>query len=137
MQRVPRPTPIRLAAVAAALFGLVTLFAGGRVLLGVDPGYVVFKPLLIFNTLWGMAYFAVGVLAWRGSAIALRGAGAIALVNLGVLAALLMRWEPQGPIARTSLLAMGFRTAVWAVLFLVLLRARGVGRAGAKGERAG
>lgn len=38
------------------------------------------------------------------------------------------------PIARTSLMAMSFRTAVWAVLFLLLLRAR---RPGPRGRHAG
>jgi hypothetical protein len=124
----------RLAAIVAMLFGLATVISGGRVLLGADPGYVVFRPLLVFNALMGLAYLAVGVLAWRGSAFALRGAGFIALLNLGVLGALLMRWEPDGPIARTSLMAMSFRTAVWAVLFLLLLRAR---RPGPRGRHAG
>jgi hypothetical protein len=31
-----------LVALIAALFGLVTVFAGGRVLAGADPGYLVF-----------------------------------------------------------------------------------------------
>jgi hypothetical protein len=31
-------------ALLAALFGLLTIFAGMRVLAGADPGYVVFRP---------------------------------------------------------------------------------------------
>lgn len=33
-------------AAIAVLFGARTVFAGGRVLLGADPGYEVFRPLL-------------------------------------------------------------------------------------------
>ncbi len=44
----------------AVLFGVATLFAGGRVLLGSDPGYEVFRPLLTHNTAMGVAY-----LVWR------------------------------------------------------------------------
>ena len=43
------------------MFGLV---AGGRVLLGGDPGYVVYLPLLVFNTAMGVAYLFTGVRAW-------------------------------------------------------------------------
>jgi uncharacterized RDD family membrane protein YckC len=51
-------------AIIALLFGLATLLAGGRVLLGGDPGYMVFRPLLIYNTAMGLAYLAAGVLLW-------------------------------------------------------------------------
>ena len=40
----------RVLALAAASFGLVTIIAGVRVLAGSDPGYIVFRPLLIYNT---------------------------------------------------------------------------------------
>jgi len=50
----------RIAAVAAVIFGLATVTAGGRVLLGYsEPGYVVYQPLLIYNTLMGFVYVAV------------------------------------------------------------------------------
>jgi hypothetical protein len=48
-------------AVVAAVFGLATIVAGGRVLTGwSDPGYVVYRPLLIYNTAMGVAYLAAG-----------------------------------------------------------------------------
>lgn len=43
-----------LAAGMAVLFGAATLVAGGRVLLGADPGYEVFRPLLVYNTAMGV-----------------------------------------------------------------------------------
>jgi hypothetical protein len=123
-----------IVAVAALVFGVVTLAAGARVLRGADPGYVVFRPLLIFNTTMGLAYIAVGVLAQRRSAQAVRGAALIALVNLGVLAALALGERAGAAIAAASLLAMGFRSAVWALLFLVL---RHAGRRPPEGEHGG
>ncbi len=120
----PHASPLwRVAAGVGVIFGLVTLMAGGRVLLGADPGYVVYKPLLLFNTAMGLAYLTVGVLSWRRHALALPGAALVALANLGVLVALALRFEPGGPIATTSLGAMSFRTAVWVILFLLLRRA--------------
>lgn len=41
-----RNKKIAVLAFIAILFGIATIFAGGRVLLGADPGYVVFRPLL-------------------------------------------------------------------------------------------
>ncbi len=50
-------------AAVAVLFGIATVVAGTRVLSGSDPGYLVFRPLLIFNTAMGVAYLAAGVVA--------------------------------------------------------------------------
>ena len=49
------------------MFGVATLFAGSRVLLGSDPGYEVFRPLLIYNTAMGAAYLAAGITVWGGT----------------------------------------------------------------------
>ncbi len=91
----------RVVAVAAVLFGLVTLAAGARVLAGADPGYVVFTPLLIFNTGMGAAYVLAGGAIWKNA-----------------------RWGTGDTVAIDSVRAMAFRTAVWLTLFIVLLRAR-------------
>lgn len=111
-----------LVAAVAVVFGIVTLVVGSRVLLGADPGYTVFRPLLWFNTTMGLAYVVVGILAWRDSRLGLYGAATIALLNLTVLCAITYFYTPSGAIASTSLQAMTFRTAVWVALFLVLLR---------------
>ncbi|GAB1412032.1 hypothetical protein MASR1M97_07680 [Candidatus Desulfobacillus denitrificans] len=76
----------RLCAGIAVAFGAVTLFAGGRVLLGADPGYTVFRPLLVFNTAMGAAYAAAGAAIWRDLAWGRNCAGAIFLLNLLALA---------------------------------------------------
>lgn len=108
-------------AIVAVIFGAATVVAGTRVLLGSDPGYTVFRPLLLFNTAMGFAYILVGVLAWKRSKFGARGAGLIAVLNLAVLIAIALLYSAGGPIASTSLKAMAFRTIVWVVLSLVLL----------------
>jgi hypothetical protein len=111
----------RIAAVVAVLFGLATLMAGGRVLAGYsDPGYVVYQPLLIYNTAMGIAYVAAGALVWydlqRGKYAAL----AIFILNLAVLADVVFLYTTGGDIAVESVRAMVLRTSVWLGLFLVL-----------------
>lgn len=114
---------VKFCAAAAVIFGMATVAAGSRVLLGSDPGYIVFKPLLLFNTAMGLAYIVVGVLAWQRSGLGARGAALVALLNLAVLGGIALLHASGEPIATTSLQAMAFRTVVWVVLFLVFFRA--------------
>ena len=109
-----------LAAVIAGLFGVATLFAGGSVLLGSDPGYVVFRPLLIYNTIMGVAYLAAGITLWRSFILGKYAAGVIFLLNILVLLGIILVYRSGGAVAVDSLGAMTFRTVVWLVLFLVV-----------------
>ncbi len=109
-----------LVAGVAALFGVITLFAGGRVLLGADPGYEVFRPLLVYNTAMGLAYLAAGVAVWRSVRAGRSAAGAIFALNLFVLVSILLVYRGGGAVAVESLRAMTLRTVVWLVLFLAV-----------------
>ena len=117
-------TPVRvrsvqiLAAVIAALFGIATLFAGGRVLLGSDPGYEVFRPLLVYNTAMGVAYLAAGIAIWRSVNAGRYAAGVIFLLNLLVLVGIVVIYGSGGGVAVDSLRAMTLRTVVWLALFI-------------------
>lgn len=105
-------------AFVAIIFGIATLFAGGSVLLGSDPGYVVFRPLLIYNTLMGGAYFAGGVALWCNAKVGRAAAATIFLLNLFVLVGIFIVNRSGGAVAVDSLRAMSFRTVVWLALFL-------------------
>ena len=107
-------------ALLAVLFGVMTIFAGSRVLTGTDPGYVVFLPLLIYNTVMGFVYVGVGAIAWCRLNPGKNGAGAIFLLNLIVLAAISVVYAPEGAVAIDSLRAMTLRTVVWFVIFIGL-----------------
>ncbi len=107
-------------ALIAALFGVVTIIAGTRVLLGADPGYIIFWPLLIYNTAMGLAYAGAGFLAWRSARQGKFAAAAIFLLNLLVLGAIAGLYASQASVAVDSLRAMTFRTVVWLLLFLGL-----------------
>jgi hypothetical protein len=107
-----------IVAAVAVLFGVATLFAGGRVLLGSDPGYVVFRPLVIYNTAMGVAYLAAGVTVWRNVNAGRNAAGAIFLLNLLVLVGVVVIYRSGDAVAVDSLRAMTLRTVVWLVLWL-------------------
>lgn len=120
---------VQAVAIVAAIFGVATAIVGTRALLGSGPGYVIYLPLLRFNAIMGIAYVAVGVIAWRNLKLAVYGAAAICVLNLLALASIAYLYAPGGPIARESLQAMAFRTVVWVVLLGVLLWAKRRGEA--------
>ncbi len=108
------------AAVIAVLFGLATLGAGVSVLAGADPGYLVFRPLLLFNTAMGLAYVGAGLaMRWRPQAGA-NAAIVIAALNLLVLAAIVVLHAQGGPVAVDSVRAMTLRAGVWFALALLM-----------------
>lgn len=105
-------------ALVALLFGAATLFSGGRVLGGADPGYVVFRPLLLYNTGMGLAYVATAVLIWRHLPRALPASLTIACLNLLVLACVGFLLQAGQGVAEQSVLAMALRTGVWLALLV-------------------
>ena len=107
-----------LATGIAVLFGVATIFAGSRVLLGSDPGYEVFRPLLVYNTAMGVAYLAAGIAIWRSVNAGRYAAGAIFLLNLLVLVGIVVIYRSGGAVAVDSLRAMTLRTVVWLALFI-------------------
>ena len=107
---------------AAVLFGILTIVGGSRVLLGGDPGYVVFQPLLIFNTAMGPGYIAAGIMVCRNLVLARRLAAVIVILNLCMLGMTTVFWVSGDSVAVQSLLAMLFRTLVWLGLLFVLQR---------------
>ena len=108
----------RIMAAVAILFGIVTLIAGSRVLTGSDPGYRVFQPLLIYNTLMGVAYIAGGILILRNLPWGEKVAAAIFTLNLLVLGGIVFVYTSTDWVAVDSLRAMSLRTGVWLALLL-------------------
>lgn len=108
----------RMLALVAMLFGVATLIAGGRVLLGADPGYAVYLPLLVYNTVMGLAYVAAGLVGWPRAALGRNAAAIIFVLNGLVLAGVGYLHARHGNVAIQSIQAMALRTGVWLVLFL-------------------
>ncbi|HMN09934.1 MAG TPA: hypothetical protein PKC83_14225 [Gemmatimonadaceae bacterium] len=115
-------------AIGPTACGLAPVAAGGGVLGGGAPAYVVYLPLLVFNTVMGVAYIGAGVAAWRNARRGRSAAGAIALLNFLVLLFIVYQYQRGSAVAVDSVRAMTFRTAVWLVLLaamtLVLRRSR-------------
>jgi len=101
----------------AVLFGMLTVVVGTSVLLGVNPGYIVFLPLLIYNTAMGIVYVVAGIIAWRNIEQGMHVAAAIFVLNIIVLTVIFFMYTEGKAIAVDSLRAMSLRTVVWFALF--------------------
>lgn len=110
----------RALVVLGGVFGAVTIFASFRVLAGVNPGYEVFTPLLVYNLLMGFVYIAVGLVGWFSLERGKQGALAILVLNLLVLVAVVLVYRLNAGVAVESLAAMALRTFVWLVIFVGL-----------------
>lgn len=118
------PRAQRWTAIVAAIFGVVTLVAGGRVLFGFgESGYTVVRPVLIFNVAMGSVYLAAAALIVRDLARGRWLATAIALLNVVVLIAIVVLRATGVDVANETLAAMTLRAAVWIVIAVVLRRA--------------
>ncbi|WP_372637609.1 hypothetical protein [Fodinibius sp.] len=105
-------------AVTAVAFGVVTVFVGGQTLMGYsDPGYTVFLPLLIFNTLMGLVYAGAGYVIWRDLHSGLSAAKTVLLLSLAAFVFIVILYQTGGNIAVESIKAMSFRTAIWLILW--------------------
>lgn len=101
----------------AVTFGLLSIFAGTSVILGSNPGYTVFRPLLVYNAAMGVVYVIAGIAAWRNIKQGTYMAASIFVLNLIVLTVIYFLYIEGEAIAVDSLRAMSLRTVVWFALF--------------------
>ncbi len=115
-----RITLYKVAAILAWLIGGMAIFAGGRTLLGRDPGYHVINWLLLYNYTVGiLTFFGAAILIWIGHRLALPLAGAT--FGLHALVMLILQAVYRGVVAPDSIAAMTVRLIVWAIILALLL----------------
>lgn len=119
-------SPLKLLGIIATIFGLLTLISGGQALFlgperGVDMGQVV-TPVLLFNFLAGFAYVAAGIGIWKSQRWAARLAVALAAMTIIMFIYLGVHIVSGGAFELRTVIAMGFRTAFWAMVAFVAMR---------------
>lgn len=113
----------RIAAVLALIIGAMAIFAGGKVLLGNDPGYYVINWLVVYNFVIGLiSAFVTAILIWKRSRYALPAA--IATLSLHALVMLTILIGFGNVVAKDSIVAMTIRIVVWAIIVGLLIVAR-------------
>lgn len=114
---------LRIAGGVAIAFGVLTVFSGGRTLLGsADIGAVV-PFVLWFNTLAGLAYVVAGFSLWLGRRWAWPLSLAIFAATLLVFAAFGLHVAQGGAFEMRTVFAMTLRSTVWGWIALVARQA--------------
>jgi hypothetical protein len=117
MGLVRRKTSVIVVAVAAVLFGLVTLASGGGTLFGGEAQRAAagaYVPLVLwFNFVAGFAYVAAGIGLWQGRSWAAPLAVAVAAATALVFAAFGLHVLLGGAYEMRTVAALALRLAVW------------------------
>jgi len=117
---------LRGAAIAAGLFGVLTVYSGSAVLFGslearAAAGNVV-PWVLWFNFLAGFAYIVTAAGLWLGKRWGAWTAAAIAAATALVFAALGVHAGLGGAFEARTVLAMTLRTVLWAGIAVLAFR---------------
>lgn len=126
MPRTDGAWGLRIAAVGAVAFGLLTIMEGGTVLFGGEAArlaagnYVPF--VLWFNFLAGFVYVVAGAGLWARRRWVVWLALSIVVGTVAVFAAFGIHILLGGAFEMRTMVAMSLRTAVWAVIFAYACR---------------
>ena len=124
----PLPAGRRVLAILAGLFGLLTLFSGGRVLFGPEEARIAaghYVPLVLwFNFLAGFAYLAAAWGIWRGRRWACPLAAGIAMATLAVFAIFGLMVAMGTPFEMRTVGAMTLRGGFWLGAAFLVCRGR-------------
>jgi len=103
------------ASILALIIGGMAVFAGGKVLLGEDPGYYVINWLLLYNYTAGiLTVFVTAILIWANHKYSLPAA--VATFSLHALVMLILQTAYRGVVAPDSIRAMTIRLVVWGII---------------------
>lgn len=109
----------RIASVLAFIIGLMAVFAGGKVLLGLLPDYYVISWLPIYNFTMGLvSIFFSAIVIWRNNRFAMPAA--IGTFGLHAIVMLILQTAYREVVATDSIVAMTVRLSVW-ILIIILL----------------
>ncbi|MEW6401258.1 MAG: hypothetical protein AB1649_05625 [Chloroflexota bacterium] len=109
----------KIASILAFLIGGMAIFAGGKVLLGSDPGYYVINWLLLYNYTVGILTICfTAIYIWDEHRLAMPAT--IGTFSLHALVMLILQTAYHDIVAPDSLRAMTIRLIVWAVILGLL-----------------
>lgn len=118
---------LRILAVLAVVFGVLTLFSGGRALFGGEQARAAVGNavdfVLWFNFLAGFAYVLTGAGLWQGRRWAATAAGALALATSLVALAFGLHVMTGGAYELRTVGALSVRLAFWTLVFAMARRA--------------
>jgi hypothetical protein len=109
----------KIAAGLAFVIGVMAIFAGGKVLLGILPDYYVIDWLPIYNFVVGIAsVFFTAIVIWKNSRLSIPVA--LATFGLHAIVMLILLTTYRAIVAPDSIVAMTVRLAIWAIIVTLL-----------------
>jgi len=128
------PRWMRVLAGAAALFGLLTLVSGGKVIFGPEEARIAagaYMPFVVwFNFLAGFAYLLAAWAMWRGRPWSCALSAGIAAATLVVYAIFGFKAMTGTPFEMRTVGAMALRSGFWLAAAYALCKWHGRARAG-------
>ena len=105
----------KIASILAFVIGVMAVVAGGKVLLGNDPGYYVINWLPVYNyTIGILTIFLTAILIWVNSKFAL--AVALGTFSVHALVMIILQTAYRSVVAPDSIMAMTIRLFVWGIV---------------------
>jgi hypothetical protein len=113
----------QIASVLAFIIGIMSIAAGGKAMLGWNPGYSVLTWLPVYNFVMGILALIPAVFIWTNDRYALLAS--IATFGIHSIVLLILFTVFRGKVAYQSIAAMAFRLVTWtAILTLMYFQAR-------------
>ena len=114
----------KIASIIAFIIGGMAIFAGGKVLLGNDPGYYVINWLPVYNyTIGILTVFLTAPLIWTKTD--LPKSAAVSTFSLHAAVMLVLQTTYGGVVAPDSIQAMTTQINVWVIILgLMFFRSR-------------
>ena len=112
-------TPQKIASIIALIIGLMSIFAGSKVLLGIDfKNYNVLVWLVSYNVIFGFISVAVSYLIWSNN----KKATMLTLFILSMHFVVFLYLKFISTIAASeSIKAMTFRTGIWIIIAILTI----------------
>lgn len=109
----------KIASVLAFIIGAMAIFAGAKVLIGIDPGYNVINWLPLYNYTMGiLTFFITAALLWANSRLS--KPIAIGTFSLHSVVMLILQSAYRDVVASESIQAMTIRMFVWAIILTLM-----------------
>ena len=112
---------ITIAAVLAFILGAMSIVAGGKVMQGWQPGWLILNWLPVYNFIMGLVtVFVPTILIWKNSPYAIPAA--LATLGIHAIVLILLVTVFCETTAVQSIFAMIARLAVWVAILALLFR---------------
>ena len=109
----------KIAAIMAFIIGMMAVFAGGKVLLGILPDYYVIDWLPIYNFVVGLSSaFFTSIIIWKNNRLALPAA--ITTFGLHAIVMVILQAGYHNLVAPDSIIAMTVRLVIWMTILALM-----------------